>query len=105
LQIFSLAGKGAWLRVIMREGRKRQIRGVGTRLGLPVVKIIRIRIGTLMLGNLKPREWRHLTPQEVAGLRNYPGKIRPKPERTNPRPKRSGKSNHPRRVPEKDKHQ
>lgn len=68
VRVESLEGKGAWLRVIMREGRKRQIREVGTRLGLPVVKIIRIRIGTLMLGNLKPREWRHLTPQEVAGL-------------------------------------
>lgn len=62
-------GKGAWLRVIMREGRKRQIREVGARLGLPVVKIIRVRIGTLQLGYLKPQEWRYLTSEEVDSLK------------------------------------
>lgn len=64
-----MAGKGAWVRVIMGEGKKRQIREVGKILGLPVVKIIRLRIGTLRLGNLKPRQWRHLSPDEVAELR------------------------------------
>jgi 23S rRNA pseudouridine2605 synthase len=33
----STAGKGAWVRVIMGEGRKRQIREVGKQIGLPVV--------------------------------------------------------------------
>jgi 23S rRNA pseudouridine2605 synthase len=65
----SASGKGAWLRVILREGRKRQIRETGSRLGLPVVKIIRVRIGSLVLGNLKPREWRLLSTNEVALLR------------------------------------
>jgi len=63
------AGKGAWLRVVMGEGRKRQIREIGTLLGLPVVRIIRVRIGTLLLGGLKPREWRPLTKDEVAQLK------------------------------------
>lgn len=62
-------GKGAWLRIVMREGRKRQIREVGGRLGLPVVRIIRTRIGTLLLGNLKPREWRHLTQREINDIK------------------------------------
>jgi 23S rRNA pseudouridine2605 synthase len=62
-------GKGMWLRIVMKEGRKRQIREVGKQLGLPVVKIIRIRIGTLLLGDLKPKEWRHLTESEVASLK------------------------------------
>jgi len=53
----------------MNEGRKRQIREIGFLLGLPVVRIIRVRIGTLRLGNLKPRQWRYLTTQEVADLR------------------------------------
>jgi 23S rRNA pseudouridine2605 synthase len=61
-------GKGAWLTVVLKEGHKRQIREMGKQTGLPVVRIIRIRIGDLKLGNLKPREWRHLTPQEVAAL-------------------------------------
>ena len=70
------AGKGTWLRVTMREGRKRQIRETGSQLGLPVVKIIRVRIGSLLLGRLKPREWRHLTPQEVAALKVSPALTR-----------------------------
>ena len=62
-------GKGAWLKVIMREGRKRQIRELGTRIGLPVVKIIRTRIHTLKLGSLKSGRWRHLTESEIDDLR------------------------------------
>ncbi len=69
------AGKGAWLRVILREGRKRQIREVGSRIGLPVHRIIRVRIGSLNLGNLKPREWRYLSAEEVRRLQS--GKGRP----------------------------
>jgi 23S rRNA pseudouridine2605 synthase len=76
VRVDELAGKGTWLRVILREGRKRQIRETGTLLGLPVVKIIRVRMSTLHLGNLKPGEWRHLTAQEVAALKsdNKPSK-------------------------------
>jgi 23S rRNA pseudouridine2605 synthase len=63
------SGKGMWLRIVLREGRKRQLRETGSMLGLPVVKIIRIRIGTLHLGGLQPRQWRHLTQQEVEALK------------------------------------
>jgi 23S rRNA pseudouridine2605 synthase len=65
----STSGKGAWVRVVMGEGRKRQIREIGSLLGLPVVRILRVRIGALRLGNLKPKQWRHLTTEEVAGLK------------------------------------
>ena len=84
-QVFfeSSSGKGAWLRVIMTEGRKRQIRETGSLLGLPVVKIIRVRIGELRLGNLKPRQWRYLTEAEITALKT------PKP-RQGPRPKHAG---------------
>jgi 23S rRNA pseudouridine2605 synthase len=70
-------GKGAWLRIILREGRKRQIREMCALVGLPVVRIIRIRIGTLLLGSLKPREWRLLTEKEVAELKGKPGIRKP----------------------------
>ena len=70
-QVFfeSSSGKGAWLRVILTEGRKRQIRETGSLLGLPVVKIIRVRIGELRLGILKPRQWRYLTEAEIEALK------------------------------------
>ena len=63
------AGKGVWLRIVMHEGKKRQIREVGKRIGVPVSRIIRLRIGTLLLGNLKPGEWRYLTKAEIASLK------------------------------------
>ncbi len=65
----SAQGKGAWVRVIMGEGRKRQIRETCKQLGLPIVRILRVRIGSLRLGNLKPRQWRYLTLQEVNELK------------------------------------
>jgi 23S rRNA pseudouridine2605 synthase len=61
-------GKGQWLRVMIKEGRKRQIRETGALLGLPVVRILRVRIGSLELGSLKPRQWRYLNAREVASL-------------------------------------
>jgi 16S rRNA U516 pseudouridylate synthase RsuA-like enzyme len=43
---------------------------MGSLTGLPVLRIIRIRIGEITLGNLKPGEWRYLTPAEVKKLKN-----------------------------------
>jgi 23S rRNA pseudouridine2605 synthase len=63
------SGKGAWLRVIMKEGRKRQIRETCRQIGLPLVNIIRVRIGSLHLGKLKPGQWRRLTPNEITDLK------------------------------------
>ncbi len=62
-------GKGAWVRVIMGEGRKRQIRETCKQLGLPIVRILRIRIGALRLDNLKARQWRYLTAKEIEELK------------------------------------
>jgi len=63
-------GKGAWLVVTMREGHKRQIREVCKAIGLGVVKLIRVRIATINLGNLKSGEWRYLTEEEIMNLKN-----------------------------------
>jgi 23S rRNA pseudouridine2605 synthase len=78
-------GKGAWLRVTLKEGRKRQIREMGQRTGLPVARIVRIRIGELHLGTLKPKQWRHLTPQEVAALKKPAGTGAGKPAPQKPK--------------------
>jgi 23S rRNA pseudouridine2605 synthase len=37
------------------------------------MRIIRIRIDSLQLGNLKPKQWRHLTPDEVSKLKGETG--------------------------------
>jgi 23S rRNA pseudouridine2605 synthase len=88
VRVESFFGKGAWLRVIMREGRKRQIREIGERLGLPVVRIIRVRIGSLQLGKLKPGEWRHLSEAEVAALKSLPRKATSSREKLRVKPKK-----------------
>jgi 23S rRNA pseudouridine2605 synthase len=84
VSVESTAARGIWLRVILREGRKRQIREVGSRIGLPVIRIVRVRIGSLGIGSLKPKEWRNLTMEEVKKLREIssaPAKVmvRPRP--------------------------
>jgi 23S rRNA pseudouridine2605 synthase len=63
------AGKGVWIRVVLREGRKRQIREMGKQTGLLVQRIVRIRIGSLQLGELKPGEWRYVRPDEIRLLK------------------------------------
>jgi 23S rRNA pseudouridine2605 synthase len=62
------AGNNVWLRIVMSEGKKRQIRKVGAAIGLPVLRIVRVRIGSLELGNLKEGKWRALTGSEVNSL-------------------------------------
>jgi 23S rRNA pseudouridine2605 synthase len=79
-------GKGAWMQVILTEGKKRQIREMGRLTGLPVVRIIRVRIDSLRLGNLKPKQWRHLTSEEVSELKG--AKKRPQGQNKQ-RPKKS----------------
>ncbi len=64
----STTNAGTWLRVIMREGRKHEIRDIGATLGMPVARLIRLRIGEIHLGRLRPGEWRELTPAESARL-------------------------------------
>ncbi len=77
-----------WLRLIMREGRKRQIRRVAAALGHPVRRLIRVRIGPVQLGQLKPGEWRALTDSELAALRE--GRRRRRRRRVGRPPKKLG---------------
>jgi 23S rRNA pseudouridine2605 synthase len=72
-------GKGAWIRIILKEGRKRQIRESAGRIGLPVVKLIRVRMGTLQLGSLKPGDWRYLADDELQALKQATGLQPPSP--------------------------
>ncbi|MEM5773377.1 MAG: pseudouridine synthase, partial [Anaerolineaceae bacterium] len=51
VEVENYTGDQTWLRITMREGKKRQIREIGSRIGLPVLRIIRVRLGTLTLGS------------------------------------------------------
>jgi len=82
VKIETTLGKGAWMRVIMKEGYKRQIRETAKTLGLFVIRILRVRIGTLILGSLKSGEWRELTETEVLGLKGGSQKMAAQRRRT-----------------------
>ncbi|MFN2216316.1 MAG: pseudouridine synthase [Anaerolineales bacterium] len=75
VRVQSSSGKGSWLQVILKEGRKRQIREMGKVTGLPVVTIIRMRIATLKLDKLKPGEWRYLSSEEIQSLKQGEKKV------------------------------
>jgi len=55
-------------RIILKEGRKRQIRRMVESVGNRVTGLHRIRIANLRLGDLAPGKWRYLTKSEVADL-------------------------------------
>lgn len=57
------------LRMILHEGRKRQIRRMLDQVGHPVIHLRRIRIGPILLEKLQPGECRPLTTREVSALR------------------------------------
>jgi 23S rRNA pseudouridine2605 synthase len=57
------------LEITIREGRNRQVRRMLAQFGHKVRELTRIRLGPLELKNLRPGEWRPLTPQELRELR------------------------------------
>lgn len=56
------------LRVVLREGRKRQIRQMCEQANLKVHRLARVRVGNLRLAGLKPGEWKELRPAELRAL-------------------------------------
>ena len=68
ISVESSSGGSTWLRWVMREGKNRQIRRMVEALSHEVHELIRIRMGPITLGTLKPGEWRRLTLEEIAAL-------------------------------------
>jgi len=56
------------LRITIHEGRNRQVRRMCDAVGLPVVRLVRTRIGPIADRRLRPGAWRPLTPLEVQSL-------------------------------------
>jgi 23S rRNA pseudouridine2605 synthase len=57
--------KNAWLEIVLDEGRNRQIRRLLAALGIDVLRLIRVAIGPLALGDLPKGQWRALDAREV----------------------------------------
>ena len=60
--------KNAWLEIVLDEGRNRQIRRLLAACDIGVLRLVRVAIGTLLLGDLAKGKWRRLDAQEIAAL-------------------------------------
>lgn len=68
IDVHSRSRGASRLRMVLHTGWRRQIRRMLSVVGLRTVRLVRVRVGDLQLGNLKPGQWRDLTPKEVADL-------------------------------------
>lgn len=60
--------KNAWLEVVLHEGRNRQIRRMLDACGFPVLRLLRVAVGPLQLGELRKGGWRVLEDAEIRAL-------------------------------------
>ncbi|MBW4468276.1 MAG: pseudouridine synthase [Pegethrix bostrychoides GSE-TBD4-15B] len=58
----------AWIELTLREGKNRQVRRMTAAVGFPTLRLVRVAIGTLRLGQLRPGDWRDLTAAELKML-------------------------------------
>jgi len=62
-----------WLQITLREGKKRQLRRMTAAVGLPCLRLVRVGLGPLTLGDLPLGSWRDLLPSELLALRRMLG--------------------------------
>ncbi len=70
-----------WLRLTIHEGRNRQVRRMTAAVGHPTLRLVRIAIGPILLGDLAPGQWRELNAEELGSLEKISD------ERSQPRPR------------------
>lgn len=60
-----------WVELILREGRNRQVRRMTAAVGYPTLRLVRVAIGPILLGDLQPGEWRDLDEAEIRRLSKF----------------------------------
>lgn len=58
-----------WIELTIREGMNRQVRRMTAAVGHPTLRLVRVAIGPVALGDLAPGTWRELTAEEIAQIR------------------------------------
>ncbi len=76
IRVLERTPKMTTLRLVMIEGRKRQIRRVAQLLGYPVYRLVRTQIGKLGLGTLRKGEWYELSKEEVDAMQMPADEVR-----------------------------
>jgi 23S rRNA pseudouridine2605 synthase len=96
VDVLERKNKRSRLRVIVHEGRNRQVRRMLEAVGYPVLQLRRERIGPVRLGDLDAGVFRVLSPGEVTALRRETARARPKAVR--PRAARPAQPREPKRA-------
>jgi len=63
--------RNCWLEIVLDEGKNRQIRRMFSALGIEILRLVRIAVGPLQLGDLPKAATRELTREEVRNLRRH----------------------------------
>jgi 23S rRNA pseudouridine2457 synthase len=71
----------SWLRIVLREGKKRQIRHMTAAVGHPTLRLVRVAIGPLTMRGLAPGEWREAEGEELAKLQRVLRSVGDSPQR------------------------
>ncbi|MDE3120065.1 MAG: pseudouridine synthase [Nitrospirota bacterium] len=58
-----------WLEITLREGTNRQVRRMTAAVGHPTLRLMRVAIGPIALGDLQPGQWRDLTSREIEQIK------------------------------------
>ena len=73
VRIVTTAPRSTLIRVILHEGRKREVKRLCAAVGHPVVSLRRLSVGGVEAQGLRSGEWRYLNDEEVARLRKLTG--------------------------------
>ena len=57
-----------WLELTLREGMNRQVRRMTAAVGHPTLRLVRVAIGPITLGDLLPGQWRELTTKQTDAM-------------------------------------
>jgi len=81
-------GPTTWLEIVLREGKKRQVRHMTAAVGLPTLRLVRVAIGPITLAGLAPGQWRDLSRSELDSIiggdsisHSHPSSLTPKRRR------------------------
>ncbi|MFH1303392.1 MAG: pseudouridine synthase [Planctomycetota bacterium] len=73
VSILGFVGKMTRIRLVLTEGRKREVKQLCEKVGHQVELLVRVDFAGITLRNLRPGEWRHLTDREVSRLKHLVG--------------------------------
>jgi 23S rRNA pseudouridine2605 synthase len=76
-RVLRRGSRNCWLEIILDEGKNRHLRRLLTALGMEVLRLVRVAIGPLTLGELPKGTYRALTKEEIDQLNSFPKRPNP----------------------------